>query len=194
MNHVFNKKMKNILYTIILSFLFSSSVFGEDRMTLFDITKQAAEQGDANAQYRLAWMYDDGKEAIKWYRLAAEQGHARAQATLGDMYFWAIDVTQDYKEAEKWNRLAAENGSSKGQFNLGWSYRFGSGVSKNLTLSYMWLNVAVSNQGSIYIDEPNWGTAALTRNIIEKKMTSEQIADAQELARECIKKNYKDCG
>ena len=58
----------------------------------------------------------------------------------------------------------------------------------------MWLSVAVSNQGNIFIDDPNVGTAVLTRNIIEKKMTPEQIEEAQKLARECIKKNYKDCG
>ena len=32
------------------------------------------------------------------------------------------------------------------------------------------------------------------RDFVELKMTSEQITKAQELARECIKKNYKDCG
>ena len=168
--------MKNILYTIILSFLFSFSVFAD------------FEAGED------AYFAGDYKTALNELKPLAEQGDARAQATLGNMYFWAKGVTQDYKEAEKWNRLAAENGSSKGQFNLGWSYRFGSGVSKNLTLSHMWLNVAVSNQGNIFIDDPNVGTAALTRNIIEKKMTPEQIAKARELARECIKKNYKDCG
>jgi len=29
---------------------------------------------------------------------------------------------------------------------------------------------------------------------LESEMTSEQIAEAKELARDCIKKNYKDCG
>ena len=168
--------MKNILYTIILCFLFSSSVFADLETAMNAYTEGNYEQ------------------AFKELKPLAEQGDARAQATLGDMYFWAKGVTQDYKEAKKWNRLAAENGSSKGQFNLGWSYRFGSGVSKNLTLSHMWLSVAVSNQGNIFIDDPSVGTAALTRNIIEKKMTTEQLAKAQKLARECIKKNYKDCG
>ena len=29
---------------------------------------------------------------------------------------------------------------------------------------------------------------------LESEMTSEQIAEAKQLARDCIKKNYKDCG
>ena len=31
------------------------------------------------------------------------------------------------------------------------------------------------------------------RDFVEKKMTPDQIADAQKLARECVKKNYKNC-
>ena len=49
----------------------------------------AAEQGNADAQYLLATIYEEGRgvpqdyaEAVKWFRLAAEQGHARAQYFL----------------------------------------------------------------------------------------------------------------
>ena len=36
--------------------------------------------------------------------------------------------------------------------------------------------------------------AMMFKDTVERKMTPEQIAEAQKLARECIKKNYKDCG
>jgi TPR repeat protein len=49
-----------------------------------------AEQGDAQAQYNLGIMYDNGQDvpqdytaAASWYRKAAEQGHAQAQFNLG---------------------------------------------------------------------------------------------------------------
>ena len=52
----------------------------------FKLSRPLAEQGDAEAQYMLADMYDEGHgvpqddaEAIKWYLKAAEQGHADAQ-------------------------------------------------------------------------------------------------------------------
>src|SRR5690242_20971984 len=52
-----------------------------------------AEQGDADAQFRLGVMYESGQgvprsdaEAIKWYRKAAEQDDAVAQFNLGIMY------------------------------------------------------------------------------------------------------------
>ena len=38
------------------------------------------------------------------------------------------------------------------------------------------------------------GEAKKNRDTAESRMTSEQLAEAQKLARECIEKNYKDCG
>ena len=55
--------------------------------------KPLAELGDADAQYNLGVMYEDGlgvsqdhKAAIKWFSLAANQGHAGAQYQLGMIY------------------------------------------------------------------------------------------------------------
>ena len=52
-----------------------------------------AEQGDPEAQYRVAIMYQGGlgmakndTQAFKWMREAAEKGHALAQHGLGFMY------------------------------------------------------------------------------------------------------------
>ncbi len=56
---------------------------------IFEIIKEEAKQGDAEAQYSLGFYYyhgrgvaQDHKEAVKWYRLAAEQGNADAQYNL----------------------------------------------------------------------------------------------------------------
>ena len=73
-----------------------------------------AEQGDADAQYNLGIMYENGRgvpqdyaEAVKWYRKAAEQGHASAQRNLGYMYDKGKGVPQDYVQAHMWSNLAA---------------------------------------------------------------------------------------
>ena len=49
--------------------------------------RKAAEQGDAEAQYKLGGCYLDGEgvardktEALKWWRKAAEQGHEEARS------------------------------------------------------------------------------------------------------------------
>jgi len=151
-----------------------------------------AEQGDAESQYNLALMYERGdivtqdyKEAVKWYRLAAEQEYVFAQFNLGLMYKYGKGVTRDYKEAVRLYLLAAEQGNARAQQNLGVMYYEGLGVIKNIVISYMWLNIAASK------GEKN---AKNNLGVAKRNMTSEQIAKAQELARECIEKNYKDCG
>ena len=109
------------------------------------LTKEQAQQGDADAQYELGSMYannisfpyraipQDYVAAVKWYTLAAEQGYARAQAALGSMYenSWPYKgaIPQDYVEAVKWYTLAAEQGYA--QTSLGYMYVKGHGVEVN---------------------------------------------------------------
>ena len=86
--------------------------------------RKAAEQGDADAQFNLALMYDYGRgvteddaEAVRWYRKAAEQGGARAQLNLGVMYYSGNGVLQDTIAAHMWFNIAAENGNGVGLAN-----------------------------------------------------------------------------
>ena len=65
----------------------------KDYTTAFSLWRPLADKGDANAQYNLGLMYDNGqgvaqdfKEAVRLYRLAAAQGDADAQYSLGVMY------------------------------------------------------------------------------------------------------------
>ena len=74
----------------------------------------AADQGNADAQVKLGFMYREGRgvtkdhsEALKWYRLAAQQGDWSAQSNLGSMYDKGQGVTQDYVRAHMWYSLAA---------------------------------------------------------------------------------------
>ena len=79
--------------------------------------RQAAEQGDATAQYNLGVMYANGRgvpkddtEAVRWYRLAAEQGQADAQYGLGIMYATGRGVLKDSVLAHMWSNIASANG------------------------------------------------------------------------------------
>ena len=72
-----------------------------------ELYRSLAQQGDDDAQYHLAFMYEVGqgvsqnpKEAGRWYRLAAEQGHDGAQYYLAFMYKVGSGVLQDYKLAK----------------------------------------------------------------------------------------------
>jgi uncharacterized protein len=84
--------------------------------------KILAEQGDADAQYKLGNHYspDDDELAIEWYRKAAEQGHVNAQYDLS----WQMINERDYtkaeiEESEEWKHLAAEGGHPDAQYSVG---------------------------------------------------------------------------
>ena len=98
--------------------------------------RNAAEQGDANAQRELGCCYENGEgvpknmaEAVKWYRKAAEQGDSQAQFCLGFCYDSGNGVSKDIGEAVKWYRKAADQGNASAQcalqqIQMSWGQRF----------------------------------------------------------------------
>ncbi|SFE17503.1 tetratricopeptide repeat protein [Succiniclasticum ruminis] len=71
----------------------------------FDDTLRAAEAGDAEKQYQLAWLYDwgkgteqDTKKAIEWFVRSAYNGYAPAQTEVGILYHAGIMVTKSKLE------------------------------------------------------------------------------------------------
>ena len=83
----------------------------------------------------------------------------------------------------EWTSLA-EQGNANAQRNLGAMYGNGTGVIQDNVYAHMWLNIAASSGKKV---------AVKNRDIIAKRMTPAQIADAQKLARECVRKKYKGC-
>src|SRR5262249_60754173 len=85
-----------------------------------------AEQGNAEAEYRLGRMSEGGQgvrqdsaEAAKWYRKSAEQGYPPAQRSLGSMYQGGYGgLSKDEAEARRWFTKAAEQGDSLAKFAL----------------------------------------------------------------------------
>ena len=151
--------------------------------------RKAAEQGSALAQSNLGAMYakgegvlEDNKEAVKWWRKGAEQGNATSQFNLGVRYAYGKGVERDAKEAVRWYRMAAEQGIADAQNNLGLMYDNGEGVLEDDVTAYAWYNIAAANGGAL---------AKKNKGIIAKEMTPDQIAKAQELSKEMVKKNPK---
>ena len=82
-------------------------------------TIKQAENGDAESQCTLGWVYLHGKGvkqdfsvAYKYYKLAADQEVASAQYNLGAMYDNGDGVKQDDSEAVKYYKSAAEQGNA----------------------------------------------------------------------------------
>ena len=122
----------------------------------------------------------EASDYIAELRSKAEQGDADAQFNLGFMYFLGEAIPLDYKEAFRWYRASAVQGNSSAQGSLGAMYRAGLGLPQDYILAHMWYNLAVAN--SELDQERNiW---AKNRDATAKKMTSEQLAEAQRLARE----------
>ena len=100
---------KIIKTTITTLFFILANTFLLFSQNTFSECKQKAEQGDANAQYNLGWMYDNGestlkdsKQAFYWYKKSAEQENANAQQNLGWMYDNGEGTLKDSKQAFYW--------------------------------------------------------------------------------------------
>ena len=87
-------------------------------------------------------------------------------------------------EARKWFAQAAAQGDPHAQRQLGILYAKGLGVAQNKMLAYMWLDIA-----------RGLGEQSATRTLAELSdtMSKDLVARAQELARQCIAKNYQGC-
>ena len=77
--------------------------------------------------------------------------------------------------AGQWFRKAAEQGMARAQNNLGFMRRAGKGVPKDNIEAHKWFNLAATKGHK---------GARKNRDIVAKKMTPAQIAQAQKLANE----------
>jgi len=93
-------------------------------------------------------------------------------------------VPQDYKTAVKWYTLAAEQGHADAQTNLGLMYARGRGVIEDYFYAHMWGSIAASNGNE---------RGSNLRDAVAKEMTADQIEKAEQLAQECVRKEYKGC-
>jgi TPR repeat protein len=93
--------------------------------------------------------------------------------------------SKDFATAlREWTPLA-EQGDAVAQSNLGTMYDNGTGVLQDYVRAHMWFNIAaISGESEV---------ASENRDIVAKRMNSNQIETAQKLARNCFLKKYKGC-
>jgi TPR repeat protein len=157
--------------------------------TALRLARPLAAEGDAHAQTTLGLLYyhgngvpQDPDEAVKWFRRAADQDDATAQFHLGVMFSKGEGVPQDNAEAADWFRRAANLGDAPAQYNLGLFYTKGVAGEPNNVSAHMWFNLAAAHFPASDID--GRGAAVRNRDLVAKKMTPEEIVEAQKLARE----------
>jgi uncharacterized protein len=194
---------RKILFPIIICFVvhtgfaavgtFLPQQDNEKAAAAFGDLLKAAEKGDAKSQYDLANAYmlgngvkADYEKAIKWFHKAADAGEVRAEDMLGLMYFNGKGSPQDYDKAAKWFQKAADKGDADAQFNLGIMCAEGKGIKQNYIQAHMWFSLSAADlKGSVH------DKAVLSRDTISKKMTPQQIEEAQNLAKEWKPKGAK---
>jgi len=157
-----------------------------------------AERGDADAQYKLAALYESGKgvpedseRANEWYKKAAKQCHRRAeqgdtdaQCRLADMYWWGQGVLWNVAWAETWYLRAAEAGSARSQFLLGEMYRDRADVDELATTPQDLLDIqdAYANAAEWYTKAAEQGHAAAQCKLGEMYFFGEGFSEDSEKA------------
>ena len=153
--------------------------------------RTAAETNDADCQYNLALMYEQGigvakdeKEARVWYRKAAEQGNFSAQFNLGVLYENGRGGDVDFALANQWYRKAAEQGDALAIGNLGMLYIRGDGVKvdKVAGVALLLRSATLDSSPQNYAKRNLATTRGLTSEIIAEAQTlSSKMSDAKNL-------------
>src|ERR1035437_6848871 len=88
-------------------------------------------RADLMGDARVAFEAGHEEEAVKLLAQAAEKGDAKAQFRLGLLYEHGRVVPKDEKKAAEWYAKAVAQGNSKAANNLGTLYRLGRGVARS---------------------------------------------------------------
>ena len=110
----------------------------------------------------------DYAAALRVWRPLAEQCDADAQYNLGVMYENGRGVTQDYKESVRLYGLAAAQGHANAQYNLGFMYEEGLGVIQDNVFAHMWWNIAASSGGAAAVMNRDIVAKKMTASQLEK--------------------------
>lgn len=109
--------------------------------------KKAADQGDAEAQNELGYLYSwglgvprDNAQAFRWFARAAGQGYQQAKLNLAVMYMRGIGVARDPRFATDLLTELAKRGSARAQDYLGMMYLDGIGVPQDRRIAEEWFS------------------------------------------------------
>ena len=122
-----------------------------DYQSAHDMWLDLAKGGDADAQFNVAALYDNGwgverdvKKAALWYGRAAARNIAPAELVLAHMLRRGEIGAPDGEQALRHLRSAAHRGSARAQFELGVAYDRGVGVTQNYATAAIWYEKAAA--------------------------------------------------
>ena len=100
------------------------------------------------------------------------------------MYANGRGVPPDDKQAVHWYTKSAKQGNAVAQYNLGLMYEKGKGLMQNYKKAYMWFNLAIHN---------GFSNAQKARDIVAKKLSPQDLIEAQEMTERCLDSGYENC-
>lgn len=116
------------------------------------------------------------KPATEAFQRASALGSALADRNIAFIYYNGLGLPQDVAKAVEWFTKAAERGHRRSQFRIGEILFVGDGAPKDRVEADKWWRIALSKDGE---------SSAWMRSIVdagERKMTPEQLAEAQRRA------------
>ena len=169
----------------------------KDYIRAADLFWKAAAAGIPAAQNNLGSMYYQGRgvqqdfqQAVKYFRLAADQSVAEAFRKLG--------AYQEGRLGRKFPILAGKASPTiethregltyavaLAQASLGEMYAQGRGVRRDYIQAHKWYNIAAATHSSDTLRKQS----AKASDKLAKRMTPDQIAEAQRMAREWLERH-----
>ena len=94
----------------------------------------------------IALKNKDYKKAVDLIEKAAENGNVEAQNKIAFIYYYGLNgIEKNHQKAFKWASKAAKQNFAESQKLLGTLYYFGNGIEKDIGKSIIWLQKAVDN-------------------------------------------------
>lgn len=129
----------------------------------------SANEGNAEAQFDIAYAYFNGEgierdyaSAAMWFKRSARQNYAKAQYNLAYCYMNGRDVPRDYDKAFDLLHQSANNNYKRAQLTLADCYANGILVEQNEKESQKWMAMAANLQPEQPKTEPAAPTAPAT--------------------------------
>ena len=127
------------------------------------------------------------------YIARAKNGSPYAMEMVGAAYEQGrMGAVQNFREAANWYRKSIKASGDKfnhtfSMIELASLYLHGKGIPRDLGRAYMWYNILNTTEGQ----QGQWHDVL---DAITDAMTPAQINSAQEMALECQRTHYQNCG
>ena len=159
---------------IALNYLNKANFSKSDKEKVYYL-QEAANLGNAEAQFNLAKCYQNGTgvlknidKAIELFTLSANQGYAKAQYHLAVCYENSNGVPKDISKAIELYTLSANQNYAQAQNDLGMCYALGNGLTQNWTKAIELFTLAIEqNNPSAQF---NLGMCYLLGNGVKKNL------------------------